>query len=312
MEASHDTRQTRPARRRRRWRRRLLWLLILIFACVVGYRFVRDGWPGIRPAPAPAENVETDFSPEWEALKAQLESATGDFVLSDEDRAGLEDVAVRYPAYAEHIRLFLSHIDLYSQIAVNNVLVSPEKIDFVLVEPFTAEPVSGQADVTVKKGEVPYLLQYDARWGFHPYGSSCIGYTGCGPTCLSMAVMGLTGDASVTPDVISDFSEASGYYVPGSGTAWNLFTDGAASFGVQGWTIATEESVMRDCLQRGGVLVASVLPGEFTRTGHFIVLADCGMNGFRVYDPNCVERSQRWWSFDELAGQIAQVWCLAA
>ena len=192
------------------------------------------------------------------------------------------------------------------------MLISPEKIDFVLVEPFTTETVSGQAEVTAKKGEVPYLLQYDDRWGFHPYGSSCIGYTGCGPTCLSMAVIGLTGDTSATPDVISDFSEANGYYVPGSGTSWSLFTDGAASFGVQGWVIGTDEDTMRDCLQRGGVLVASMLPGDFTRVGHFILLVDCGVSGIRVYDPNCVEHSQRWWSYDELAGQIAQVWCLTS
>ena len=307
-----NTQETRYVRRRRQKRRRLFWLLILIAACAVGCRFIKDGRFAPRPVPAPEQNVQADFSPEWEALEAQLGSASGNFVVSDADRAELEDVAARYPAYAEQICLFLAHIDVYSQTAVNNVLVSPEKIDFVLVEPFTAEPEGEQAAVTAKKGEVPFLLQYDARWGFHPYGSSCIGYTGCGPTCLSMAVMGLTGDAAVTPDVVSDFAEANGYYVPGSGTSWSLFTDGAANFGLHGWTIATDEDTMRDCLQRGGVLVASMLPGDFTRVGHFIVLTDCGMHGFRVYDPNCVERSQRWWSFDELAGQIAQLWCLAA
>ena len=41
----------------------------------------------------------------------------------------------------------------------------------------------------------PYLLQYDSRWCFHGFGSSFMGFTACGPTCLSMALaehMGLS------------------------------------------------------------------------------------------------------------------------
>lgn len=57
---------------------------------------------------------------------------------------------------------------------------------------------------------MPYLLQYDSRWCFHAYGSSVMGFTACGPACLSMAAIGLTGNTLYTPAYVADMSEAGG------------------------------------------------------------------------------------------------------
>ena len=43
------------------------------------------------------------------------------------------------------------------------------------------------------QGKIPMLLQWDERWGYESYGSGLIGWTGCGPTCLSMAGSGTDG-----------------------------------------------------------------------------------------------------------------------
>ena len=50
-----------------------------------------------------------------------------------------------------------------------------------------------------------------------------------------------------------------------------------------------------------------MLPGDFTTSGHFIVIDGYDSTGFTVKDPNSAERS-RSWSYDRLAGQIAVIW----
>ena len=55
--------------------------------------------------------------------------------------------------------------------------------------------------------------------------------TGCGPTCLAMAVAGLTGNADANPARIADFAEANGYYAAGTGTMWSLFTEAQQPLG---------------------------------------------------------------------------------
>ena len=86
----------------------------------------------------------------------------------------------------------------------------------------------------VEQGKMPLLLQWDKRWGYETYGSSMMAITGCGPTCLSMVLCGLTGDPQWDPLTVAAFSEGAGYYVPGAGTAWALMTDGAARLGIHG------------------------------------------------------------------------------
>ncbi|MCB5673893.1 peptidase C39 family protein, partial [Fusicatenibacter saccharivorans] len=37
--------------------------------------------------------------------------------------------------------------------------------------------------------EVPLLLQLDQRWGYHRYAGEVMGFSGCGPTALSMVAI---------------------------------------------------------------------------------------------------------------------------
>ena len=176
--------------------------------------------------------------------------------------------------------------------------------------------MSEQGDVSVNieltPGEIPYLLQYDSRWAYHGYGSSYMGYTACGPTCLSMAALALTGNPAYTPPFVADWAEANGHYVPGAGTAWTLFTTGAAAFGLNGTAISAGEEDLTARLERGEIIVASMLPGDFTTSGHFILIVKSEALGFRVYDPNSMALSRKYWTYDTLAPQIAQLWSLTA
>ena len=48
--------------------------------------------------------------------------------------------------------------------------------------------------------------------------------------------------------------------------------------------------------------------GDFTVSGHFIVIYGYDDGGFWVNDPNCVARSRREWTFEEIEDQIKKIW----
>ena len=78
---------------------------------------------------------------------------------------------------------------------------------------------SAHGELTKKEceGKIPLLLQWDRRWGYVSYGSSDIGLSGCAPTCLSMVIVGLTGNRNATPDKIAEYAQENGYYLKGTG-----------------------------------------------------------------------------------------------
>lgn len=251
-----------------------------------------------------------------ELLRALEATVTEDMALGEcgtEEAAQLRALAREEPERARQLNFMAGHVDIYTLDAVKTALLGGDHIDFALELPFRAPDSSGlDASVQLTAGQIPYMSQYDSRWAYHAYGSSVVGVTGCGPTCLAMVVAGLRGDASVNPAKMADFAGENGYYAAGTGTMWSLFTEGAARFGVSGTELPLDEWVMRSALAAGDVIVASMLPGDFTQSGHFIVIYGAEGGGFRVHDPNSAERSAQLWSYDRLAGQIANMWEMSA
>ncbi|MCI8326365.1 MAG: hypothetical protein HFI37_01150 [Lachnospiraceae bacterium] len=161
-----------------------------------------------------------------------------------------------------------------------------------------------------RAGQVPLFLQWDKRWGYDSYGDELIGVAGCGPTCLSMAYVHLTGDTTKNPRVMAEFSYENGYYAP-EGTSWSLWTEGAAKLGLNSAEVPLEESSMKNRLDEGQVIVCSMAPGDFTTTGHFILIYGYNATGFQVNDPNRKSNSEKIWSFERLQGQIKCLWALS-
>lgn len=158
-------------------------------------------------------------------------------------------------------------------------------------------------------GEIPAYYQWDKRWGYTIYGDTYLGLSGCGPTVLSMAASYLLQDGSLTPNRIARFAQQNGYYVEGVGSSWDLMENGAKALGLQTETGELSERIMSALLQEGGVIICSLLPGDFTQSGHFILLAGYDVDqGFLVHDPNSRLRTGAYYTFDQLSGQIAQLW----
>lgn len=68
-----------------------------------------------------------------------------------------------------------------------------------------------------RKGEVPFLYQIDPQWSDEPYAGGNIHENGCGPTCLSMVYISLTGKTDLDPVAMARFSEQNGFTVDGMG-----------------------------------------------------------------------------------------------
>ena len=51
-----------------------------------------------------------------------------------------------------------------------------------------------------------------------------------------------------------------------------------------------------------------MMPGDFTTSGHFIVLSALEDGKIRVKDPNSAERSEKLWDYETLESQIKGLW----
>lgn len=162
-----------------------------------------------------------------------------------------------------------------------------------------------------KEQRVPALYQWDDRWGYKSLGNSVIGLAGCGPTSLSMALIALTGDDTLTPDVIAQYADQNGYYINNRGSSWNLFTEGAEHFGVKGRAIPVTEKNIISELKKGHIVIAGMQNGTFTTGGHILVIRDYMNGSFLINDPNNRDFSSRIWSYDELSASMSSCWTLS-
>lgn len=162
----------------------------------------------------------------------------------------------------------------------------------------------------VTPGEAPLLMQWDLRWGCRRYNENLMALAGCGPTCMAMAYIQLTGDASYDPWAMAQFAEAHGFNVVGEGTSWSFFTEGAALLGLDSTPIPQDAQRVRDNLAVGNPIVCIMGPGDFTTTGHFILLTGEEDGRIRLNDPNSVQNSEKLWDLETILNQTQAMWVL--
>lgn len=190
-------------------------------------------------------------------------------------------------------------------------LKNEEALEFVYDYP--AEHVKEHTiDLTEEASmdSVPLFVQWDKRWGYEKYSGNFFAASGCGPTTLSMVVVYLTHNREASPIAVAKYSKEAGYSVDGSGSSWTLISEGCRHYGVKAKAVALDESRMKAELDEGHPIVVNVGPGDFTDTGHFMVITGYDDEGFSINDPNSIEKSGKRWLFKNISSQIRAVWSM--
>lgn len=153
--------------------------------------------------------------------------------------------------------------------------------------------------------QVVYYNQLDKRYASKPYGTDDIGTYGCGPTCMAMVVSSLTSE-TVDPAEMARWAYENGYWCSRSGSYHSLIPGAAKAWGlpVQGCG-KTEGQRIVDALSQGKLVVAIMLKGHFTSSGHFIVLRGVENGKILVADPANYTRSQQEWDLSIILNEAS-------
>lgn len=283
-------------RRRRRRRRKIL--CFIIFSCsiiavivfvAVGSRMITSGDGGTNKYDVEAGNNTYD--------NAVIENSKISEKNKIQNNQSMLDDIMNSTQYPKQLK------DL--------ALKNEEALEFVYDYP--AEHVKEHTiDLTEEASmdSVPLFVQWDKRWGYEKYSGNFFAASGCGPTTLSMVVVYLTHNRDASPLAVAKYSKEAGYSVDGSGSSWTLISEGCRHYGVKAKTVALDESRMKAELDAGHPIVINVGPGDFTDTGHFMVITGYDDEGFSINDPNSIEKSGKRWLFKNISSQIRAVWSM--
>ena len=139
--------------------------------------------------------------------------------------------------------------------------------------------------------------QYDPKWADVMY-SACgdrkqtIRTSGCGPTAMADVVATLK-DASVTPPVLAEKALAWGDRTKKDGTAWRFFDHAAEEYGFMGYRRSAKADLLLSCLDKGGLAVASMGKGFWTKGGHYICVWKIEDGYVYACDPASAKRTRQ-------------------
>ena len=118
------------------------------------------------------------------------------------------------------------------------------------------------------------------------------------------------GNSQFTPEKIIQFAIDSNYYVPGSGSSWTLISEGGDKLGFRVTELPLDENRIRSVLENGTPIIFVVGPGDFTTSGHFLVMTGYENGQIRLLDPNSKSNSETLWSYQQIKGQIRNLWSI--
>lgn len=276
-------------------------LLILVIISVIIGKYLSPYISFIRFTEEKGQSIESN--------SIQNNNPSYDEVSSIKNNIGtIEERLNKLKGQDSRINTIISNYNDYPEDLIDMLSRNIDMLDFVLKYSEKKGNVYSDNIGNINKGKIPLLLQWDERWGYANYGDNIIAINGCGPTALSMVISGLTGDNTITPYTISKFSIEHGYYINGTGTSWDLMTGIDGYFGIKSKELSLDKNIIFNNLKNGKPIICSMRSGDFTTTGHFIVLTGIEDGKIKVNDPNSKVRSSILWDYDRLAPQIRNLW----
>lgn len=182
-----------------------------------------------------------------------------------------------------------------------------ETLNFVMDYDKRNHDFSSGTQISEESTTIPLLLQWDERWGYAPYGTSMISSAGCGPTCLAMVVSYFTKDETITPYTMAQYSIENGH-VTDEGATYCALMESTEEWNIHVVSEDPDEKIVEEALKAGNPIICNVFPGDFTETGHFIVLTGYADGMVSVNDPFSRRNSLKLWRFADIQDQIDRMW----
>lgn len=167
-------------------------------------------------------------------------------------------------------------------------------------------------------------LQNDVRWKKHNYSAKgetkTIGSSGCGVTAAAMVIATLK-DKNVTPVTTAEWSMAHGYKALNQGTYYTYFVPQFKQYGITcrqlnssnlyGKSSSSAHTEALNALKRDDWVIACMGKGNWTTSGHFILLYGYDNGYVYINDPASTKeaRIKNTWSL--FAKQVKYMWTIA-
>lgn len=295
-------------KKRRQRRQKVLWIqgiligiIVILFVICVGVMFLLFwGKEGV------ADDVGGKVCSTADGKNGETGQKEGTGSEQDEADEILDETMQKLKYFADANQISMSD---YPKELIELLRKNSETEEFVWNYPLRKGNYStGNLTEPLNGEEIPLIMQWDARWGYFVYGDNVMGLTGCGPTCLSMVASYLLKDPRLTPLYMAQYAIDNGYCVAGNGTAWDFMLTGARSLGLNAKEVPLHENTVKQYLQAGKPIICIMGKGIFTDSGHFIVFSGWKDGKIEIKDPNSREKSEMLWEFQEIQGQIKNMW----
>jgi hypothetical protein len=177
--------------------------------------------------------------------------------------------------------------------------------------------------------ETPMFLQYDPQWGTTMYSSinnpsQTIASSACGPVSFAMVLSHFNKISEIEDSVIKSFQGSkiyrlvlsstqyaleNGFRTAENGTATKFLESSGEAVGLKVEYISQQNAINRESLrikshlESGKPIIASMGPGNFTQSGHYILLSGMKDNVVIVNDPNSEARSNQGWRLETILSE---------
>lgn len=168
-----------------------------------------------------------------------------------------------------------------------------------------------------------YYMQTDSRWKNANYSakgeSKTIGSSGCGVACSAMVIATLK-DKNVTPVKTANWSMAHGYKALNQGTYYTYFVPQFDIYGIKCKKLnnsnlykkstSTYHTEALNALKRGNWVIACMGKGNWTSSGHFILIYGYENGYVYINDPasKSSNRAKNTWNL--FASQVKYLWTI--
>lgn len=166
-------------------------------------------------------------------------------------------------------------------------------------------------------------LQTDHRWGSLDYSANgettTIGRSGCGPAAMAM-VLATWADPAVTPKTECAWALAHGFKAPHQGTYYGYFEAAGRRYGLKTYRLnysnlygndrSAYHAQARDALDRGDLVIACMGKGNWTSSGHYVLVWDIQGDTIYINDPASTKASRVRGDYAVFKRQVKYYWVI--